>query len=59
MLMELLYRFCNIKQPEIGRYLGNIDYSTISISRKRLSLKIEEDLSLKQKFDGLVTICQG
>ena len=55
MLMELLYRFCNIKQPEIGRYLGNIDYSAVSISRKRLRLKIAEDLSLKQKFDGLVS----
>lgn len=54
MLMELLYRFCNIKQPEIGRYLGNIDYSAVSVSRKRLRLKIAEDLSLKQKFDGLV-----
>jgi hypothetical protein len=47
MLMELLYRFCNIKQPEIGRYFGNIDYSAVSISRKRLMLKIEKDLSLK------------
>jgi hypothetical protein len=27
----------------------------VSISRKRLRLKIEEDLSLKQKFDGLVS----
>jgi len=47
MLMELLYRFCNIKQPEIGRYFGNMDYSAVSISRKRLMLKIEKDLSLK------------
>jgi len=51
--MELLYRFCNIKQPEIGRYLGNIDYSSVSISRKRLRLKIEKDVSLKERFDGL------
>lgn len=54
MLMELLYRFCNIKQPEIGRYLGNIDYSSVSISRKRLRLKMEKDPALKQRFDRLV-----
>jgi putative transposase len=54
MLMELLYRFCNIKQPEIGRYLGNIDYSAVSISRKRLRLKMEKDKLLKQHFDEIV-----
>ncbi len=54
MLMELLYRFCNIRQPEIGRYLGNIDYSSVSISRKRLRLKMEKDSTLKQRFDLLV-----
>jgi len=26
MLMELLYRFCQISQPEIGRIVGGIDY---------------------------------
>jgi putative transposase len=50
MLMELLYRLCNIKQPEIGRYLGNIDYSAVSISRKRFRIQMEKDASLKQKF---------
>jgi putative transposase len=50
MLMELLYRFSHIKQAEIGRYLGNIDYSAVSISRKRLRLKMEKDPSLRQKF---------
>lgn len=54
MLMEFLYRFCNIKQPEIGRLLGNIDYSTVSISRKRLRLKIENDEPLKHKFQGIL-----
>jgi hypothetical protein len=27
MLMEFLYRFCRIAQPEIGRLGGGIDYS--------------------------------
>ncbi|WP_459924045.1 hypothetical protein [Desulfatiferula olefinivorans] len=39
MLLELLYRLCNIKQPDIGKYLGHIDYSSVSISRKRLRSK--------------------
>jgi len=30
MLMELLYRFCKISQPEIGRLVGGIDYSAVS-----------------------------
>ena len=54
MLMELLYRLCNIKQPEIGRYLGNIDYIAVSISRKRLRLKMEKDGFLKQNFNAMV-----
>ncbi|MFO7560988.1 MAG: transposase [Desulfobacterales bacterium] len=52
-LMELLYRFCDIKQPEIGRLLGGLDYSAVSIARKRLRLRMEKDLSLKQKVDDI------
>jgi len=25
-LMELLYRFCNIRQPVIGKLVGGLDY---------------------------------
>jgi hypothetical protein len=35
MLMELLYRLCKITQPEIGKLLGGIDYSAVSLARKR------------------------
>ena len=35
MLMELLYRFCQISQPEIGMLVGGIDYSAVSQARKR------------------------
>jgi chromosomal replication initiation ATPase DnaA len=54
MLMELLYRLCNIKQPDIGKYLGHVDDSSVSISRKRLRLKMEEDLELRRRFDGIL-----
>jgi putative transposase len=54
-LMELLYRFCNIKQPEIGKIIGTIDYSAVSYARKRLRLEMEKDLTLKQKFQDIVS----
>lgn len=59
MLMELLYRFCNIKQPEIGRLVGNIDYSAVSISRKRLRLKMEKDSFLKKRFEKIIKEIMG
>ena len=36
MLIELLYRFCQVTQPQIGRLVGGIDYSAVSQARKRL-----------------------
>ena len=50
MLMELLYRFCNITQPEIGGLMGGIDYSAVSQARKRFLLKIDKDTALKNQF---------
>ena len=49
-LMELLYQYCDITQPEIGRFLGGIDYSAVSVSRKRLRQKKENDPSISQKI---------
>jgi REP element-mobilizing transposase RayT len=54
MLMELLYRFCNIPQPEIGRLLGGIDYSAVSQSRRRLQAGLAKDAKLKSKFDKIM-----
>jgi len=52
---ELLYRFCNISQPEIGRLVGGIDYSAVSVARKRLRIKMETDKSLREKFENIVS----
>lgn len=52
-LMELLYRFCKITQPEIGKLLGGVDYSAVSQARKRLNIKMENDQGLKKKFSAL------
>lgn len=49
MLMEMLYRLCNITQTEIGKLLGGIDYSAVSQARKRLQIKIENDPELGKK----------
>lgn len=59
MLMELLYRFCHIKQPGIGRYLGDVDYSAVSISRKRLRIRMEKDASLKERFHAILNNLSG
>ncbi len=50
-LMELLYRCCNITQPEIGKLVGGIDYCAVSVARKRLRIRMEKDVSLKERFE--------
>jgi putative transposase len=52
MLMEFLYRFCKITQPEIGRIVG-IDYSAVSQARRRLKGTLGQDRKLKKRFDEL------
>ena len=49
LLMELLYRFGGMKQPEIGAMLG-IDYRPVGIGRKRFLIKMEADPRLKSLF---------
>ncbi len=51
MLMELLYRFCPITQAEIGELMGGIDYSAVSVSRKRFRRQLEEDSSRRREFE--------
>lgn len=48
-LMELLYRYCDITQPEIGKLLGGVDYSAVSQARKRFREKLEKDKKLKRR----------
>jgi putative transposase len=49
LLMEMLYRYGGLNQREIGAILG-IDYSAVSIGRKRFFLKTEADPELKSLF---------
>ncbi|MFW6148399.1 MAG: hypothetical protein ACOC6D_00895, partial [Atribacterota bacterium] len=41
-LMEMLYSYAGLKGREIGKILG-LDYSTVSVGRKRLRNKIAKD----------------
>jgi len=51
--MELLYRFCQITQPEIGRLVGGIDYSAVSQARQRLQTMLKREAKLRKRFDEL------
>ena len=46
LLMELLYRHGGMKQREIGALLG-IDYSAVSISRKRFEHRMQGDRNVR------------
>ena len=54
LLMEVLHRYCDITQPEIGLLVGGVDYSAVSQSRKRLREKLTNDKKLNQKCDKIV-----
>ena len=53
-LMELLYRCCNMKQPEIGRMVGGMDYSSVSVARKFLRDQMKRNELLKQRVKKLI-----
>lgn len=45
-VMDVLYRFGGLKGTEIGELLG-VDYSTVSLGRKRLREKLQKDRELR------------
>jgi putative transposase len=51
-LMEMLYRYGGMNQREIGELMG-IDYSAVSVMRKRLSAGQEEDRHLSARIERL------
>lgn len=55
---ELLYRYSSLNLGEIGRFLGDVDYCTVSQLRRRLKLKVAQDKKigvLFEKAHGKVT----
>lgn len=59
LLMEVLYRCCDITQPDIGRLFGGVDYSAVSQARKRLREKMANDENLKWKYDRIIEQLMG
>jgi hypothetical protein len=53
MVAELLYRYCEITQGQIGRILGGIDYVAVNMMRKRLQARLANDPKLGTKFKEL------
>ncbi len=53
MLMEILYRYGRLTQPEIGSMLGGIDYSAVSQARKRFQANMAHDSGLKTEYQRI------
>ena len=49
-LMDMLYRHGGMKQREIGELMG-VDYSAVSVMRKRLSVAQKEDRNLAARIE--------
>jgi transposase len=50
--MEMLYRYGGMNNREIGEMLG-VDYSTVSVGRKRLGDRMEHDSKLRRRVGEL------
>ena len=50
MVAELLYRYCEITQAQIGRLLGGIDYVSVNMLRKRVRARMLSDPKLNEQF---------
>ncbi len=47
---ELLYKYCEITQVQIGQLLGNIDYMAVCQLRKRLKEKMQQDAAVTKRY---------
>jgi REP element-mobilizing transposase RayT len=56
--MDMLYRYGGFTNPEIGKLMG-IDYSTVSIGRKRLHEKVSKNKRIRQLWERVNKKCQG
>jgi chromosomal replication initiation ATPase DnaA len=59
---EMLYRYSALTQREIGKLLGGIDYTAVSMLRHRLKKRIENDRVVSDKYaqveHRLKSICE-
>jgi len=47
---ELLYKYCEITQAQIGHLLGDIDYMSVSQLRRRLKEKMNQDAEVRKRY---------
>ncbi|MBI4830189.1 MAG: hypothetical protein HY801_01255 [Candidatus Lindowbacteria bacterium] len=52
--MEALHHACGLTRPETGRLFGGLDYSSVSVNRKKFLLSAELDFGLKAKLEAIV-----
>ncbi len=50
---ELLYKYCNITQSQIGQLLGGIDYGAVHLLRRRLREKMCKDNILRKRYEEI------
>ncbi len=51
--LELLYRYCELSQDEIGEIMGGVNYTAVSLARKRLKNRMAKDKELVRRFDEI------
>jgi putative transposase len=54
--MEMMYRYGKISQEEIGKRLGDLDYSAVSRERRRLRERLEGDRKLRRAMEEIDNI---
>ena len=53
MVAELLYRYCEITQHQIGGLLGGIDYVSVHQLRRRFGQKMRASSKIRKKYEAL------
>ena len=53
MLMELIYRLCEISQAAIGKLVGGLDYAAVSQARGRLHKRLAQDERVRKKCEEI------
>jgi REP element-mobilizing transposase RayT len=53
--MELMYRHGGVSQAEIGKVLGQLDYTSVSRERTRLRQKLEQKSALRKALTAIET----
>jgi putative transposase len=49
---ELLHRYSGLSQQEIGKLLGGIDYTAVSMLRSRLRFRMQKDPGIRAEYEG-------